>query len=638
MLLNKVSNINENLQLENEKISKQIIQLVQLLQTKDKHIASINKDSQKDYKLIFKKEYEEKLMSSLLKLLVKRKLNLVVNKKERSFFIWRFKSNLFSNIEKIQLFFKNELKILENNRTINNTFKSLGIENNRFSFIKNISKVFHKNVDNFDLKINKFNFNFLSTSKFLDRIIQIFTNKRKILYSNSFSQILKFSYFSVVKSKMLIFKKILINKKLKYILNQKYIRSIKKYFDHLKTEIILNNKIKETSDLNLQSQPEIINSNNKLNKILILIQSKFSNNYKIKLALERWKNFILKSKSIEHIDLINSYKNIEDEFSNKISEIEKAYESNVGDILRKNKDLDRKLREANKELEKYRMTIEVQSENIEELSEIIEKSRNEDQGLVEMKNKINILHEKYENELKSLRSENENMRENFEELSHNLKNEKIQNKELEKKLTVLNSINEKLKQEMTDLLKKHENLKILSSQTADELIKTNQEITKLRSEHKFLTEAKNNLTANLEKINNEISSRDRLIKQLKLNEDTLNHQFQMDRERIENKFLNEKNNLLEKIDLLEKEKDMTRDQIKNLNKENKNLNEKLRGLSDYSTLKKEVIHLRDKVVSFENENTSVKLQNLNLQKQIEGLIDTVATENRKYEITKLEVK
>jgi chromosome segregation ATPase len=526
--------------------------------------------------------------------------------------------------------------ILENNRTINNTFKSLGVENNRFSFIKNISKVFHKNVDNFDLKINKFNFNILSTSKFFNRINEIFTNKKKILYSNSFSQLLKFSYFSVVKSKMLIFKKILINKKLKYILNQKYIRSIKKYFDHLKIEIILT-KNKETSELNLQSQSEIINSN-QLSKILILIQSKFSNTYIIKLALERWKNFILKSKTLEHIDLINSYKNIEDEFSNKISEIEKAYESNVGDILRKNKDLDRKLREANRELEKYRMTIEVQSENIEELSEIIEKSRNEDQGLVEMKNKINILHEKYENELKSLRSENENMRENFEEMSHNLKNEKIQNKELEKKLTVLNSINEKIKQEMADLFKKHENLKILSSQSADELIKTNQEITKLRSEHKFLTEAKNNLTANLEKINNEISSRDRLLKQLKLNEDTLNHQFQMDRERIENKFMIEKNNLLEKIDLLEKEKDMTRDQIKNLNKENKNLNEKLRGLSDYSTLKKEVIHLRDKVVSFENENTSVKLQNLNLQKQIEGLIDTVATENRKYEITKLEVK
>lgn len=575
--------------------------------------------------------------------------------KWKSFFIWKLKSTLFLSLEKMQLFFKNELKVMEIENTkkiksIRNPHMSLGVETKRLSFLTNmniakeISNKSEISISISNLSIISFNFSFLKLSKFLTRISEIFTDTNKNLVSKSFYQLLKFSYFSLVKSKMLIFKQILINKKLKYIFNQKYIRSIKRYFDSLKIDIILLKfgeyyKKKLNSQIQTQNSQNLQNSKNLIFfKLCIKFLSKNCNIFKIKFSIEKWKNYVLECKSLEQINLINSYKNIEDEFSGKISEIEKAYESNVGDILRKNKDLDKKLREASKEIEKYKRTIDLQIETIEDQTDIIEKSKNEDQGLIQLKDKINILHEKYENELESLRFENERLINSSTDLSHNLKNEKIQNKELEKKIILLTAINEKLNMEMSEIIKKHENLKLLSAQSADELIKTNQETTKLRSEHKFLTEAKNNLTINLEKINLEISSKDRVIKQLKLNEDTSHHQFQMEREKIENKFMNEKNNLLDKIDLLEKDKDMTREQIKNLNKEIKNLNEKLRGLNDYGTLKKEVMHLRDKVVCFENENTSVRLQNLNLQKQVEGLIDAVATENRKYEITKLEVK
>ena len=76
----------------------------------------------------------------------------------------------------------------------------------------------------------------------------------------------------------------------------------------------------------------------------------------------------------------------------------------------------------------------------------------------------------------------------------------------------------------------------------------------------------------------------------------------------------------------------------NLSRENKNLNEKIKSINDYSSIKKEVfLYLREKVVNLENENGNVGLQNINLQKQIEKLIENLASENKKYENTKLEV-
>ena len=111
----------------------------------------------------------------------------------------------------------------------------------------------------------------------------------------------------------------------------------------------------------------------------------------------------------------------------------------------------------------------------------------------------------------------------------------------------------------------------------------------------------------------------------------------MEKERLDQRILNEKSNLNEKIELYEKEVDHYKDHIKTLSKENKNLSDKMRNYVDYNSIKNEVLHLRDKVVNYENDNDTLKLQNINLQKQIQKLVENLASESKKYETAKYEV-
>ena len=50
-----------------------------------------------------------------------------------------------------------------------------------------------------------------------------------------------------------------------------------------------------------------------------------------------------------------------------------------------------------------------------------------------------------------------------------------------------------------------------------------------------------------------------------------------------------------------------------------------------------MLHLRDKVVNYENEHDTLRLHNINLQKQIEMGLENFALENKKYQNAKLEV-
>jgi len=146
------------------------------------------------------------------------------------------------------------------------------------------------------------------------------------------------------------------------------------------------------------------------------------------------------------------------------------------------------------------------------------------------------------------------------------------------------------------------------------------------------------LSESIEKVTVELETKERNIRQLKLNEDTLNHQFKNELERLDLKHKNESQIRINETEKLEKELESTKEKVKNLSNENKNLNEKTKLLSDYNSLKKEVLYLRDKIVNLENENSNFGLLNINLQKQIEKLIENLANESRKYETTKLEVK
>ena len=70
---------------------------------------------------------------------------------------------------------------------------------------------------------------------------------------------------------------------------------------------------------------------------------------------------------------------------------------------------------------------------------------------------------RYENELENLKSENESLKEKFQTSTEK-------------------------KNELSDLTRKYEKLKQMSSQTTDELLKSNKEITKIKTENKNLNE------------------------------------------------------------------------------------------------------------------------------------------------------
>lgn len=73
-------------------------------------------------------------------------------------------------------------------------------------------------------------------------------------------------------------------------------------------------------------------------------------------------------------------------------------------------------------------------------------------------------------------------------------------------------------------------------------------------------------------------------------------------------------------------------------KSNKNLTDKIRSLSDYSTIRNDNDLLKDKLASMEGDNASLRIHNVNLQKNNEKIVDKLNEEIRRNEDLKLEVK
>lgn len=209
--------------------------------------------------------------------------------------------------------------------------------------------------------------------------------------------------------------------------------------------------------------------------------------------------------------------------------------------------------------------------------------------------------------------------------------------ELEEKSQKLNIELENLRILYSEKNAKFENMKSISNESTQELIKTNNELMKLKSENKTLSDKLENISEYIEKLTNDISLKDKAIKQLRLNEEGLNQQINSEKEKIQNKFLYEKTSLLDKIDYLEKEANTNIEQIRSLTKENKMLTDKLRFCSDYGVIKNDYLVLKEKFMKYEEENIYLKNQNTNLQKQTENLIQNLALETKKGDQARIEV-
>ena len=137
---------------------------------------------------------------------------------------------------------------------------------------------------------------------------------------------------------------------------------------------------------------------------------------------------------------------------------------------------------------------------------------------------------------------------------------------------------------------------------------------------------------------NESQNKERTIKQLRLLEETLTHQFQIEKEKIDKKNLNNEKNLNERIDTLEQEKLILNDKYKSVEREYNMLKDKIKNYSDYYDVKRQYDNLNEKLIEYQTENKNLKLQIANMQKQAEKLIETIASETKKYDSTKLELE
>lgn len=92
------------------------------------------------------------------------------------------------------------------------------------------------------------------------------------------------------------------------------------------------------------------------------------------------------------------------------------------------------------------------------------------------------------------------------------------------------------------------------------------------------------------------------------------------------------------ISFLENEKAILNDQFKNIFNDNKSAHEKLRNMNDYSQVKSDGKALREKLSQLETENLNLKIQNQNLENNVERLRDSLVETNRKNDRLKQEVK
>jgi hypothetical protein len=637
----KLSNSNENFQEENAKMTKQISRLIELLKSKDICLKIYQENEN------FIKKFDPEKKRKFQKIF----FNLILLKKKRLriyFRIW-----VLANIKKINVKTMNNSLIFrqfsfyikakpENSIYIICDLSSFSLSSLNRGFSRDKLKL--NNCEN--IIFPNSNSSKSQAISFIDTIIRIhkYLKKEHMIYF--YMQLMKKYFFCLIKHKMITFKNILTKLKLKNTINKQSNYSQKilyknflKFKFNTPCRLINHSKFSQLSIDSKTNHLEHIYKKNKSNRFSILLLKSliwdFMSHLSKRKYLYRWLMNNQADKLIQKNKSIEFYIKKETDFTSKLGLIEETYEKSFESILTEKKKLEINLHHCQEQLDEYKKRF---AKSIEEQNIVSLTKKKEEVSLVEMKNKFLLLSEKYESEMIGLKNENLELKENFSNLESNYKEMKNEKVSLEKKLLNVITTNETLKQELEDFICKYEKLKNLSAESTKELVKISNEIAKIKSENKAFYEENQSLIESNEKLNNEINSKERNIRLLKSNEDNLIHQSQLDKEKLESKFWNDKNILNQKIENVEKEKDSLQEEVKKLNREIKNQNEKLKSYTDYISLKKEVLHLRSKICDIENENTNTKLININQQKRIENLVESYNTEKNKYEVTKTEVR
>jgi hypothetical protein len=170
----------------------------------------------------------------------------------------------------------------------------------------------------------------------------------------------------------------------------------------------------------------------------------------------------------------------------------------------------------------------------------------------------------------------------------------------------------------------------LSTQTAEELIKSNNELIRLRTENKEANEKLSLLNESTNKLVEQVLIKDKLIEQMSLKEEATDNQAEKRVETIRLEYENEMKDLTHKLRDLER-------QIQSLVIENKNLKETVKSQEEWDDIKQELANVKDKLVTVEAENTSIKQVNTDLKEQNIKLLASVANEKKQYEGLKAEV-
>jgi hypothetical protein len=162
-------------------------------------------------------------------------------------------------------------------------------------------------------------------------------------------------------------------------------------------------------------------------------------------------------------------------------------------------------------------------------------------------------------------------------------------------------------------------------------------LVKLRSENKEANEKLSFLGESTNKLIEQVTTKDKLIKQMSLNEEATEHQADKRVETIRLEYDKEVETLTKQNEQLAHILQNLEIQIKRLGKENKALEEKVKEQEKCDVLEQELLKAKDKLVKSEADNTSIRGINTDLRKQNEKLLESIAFEKQQHEKVKAEV-
>lgn len=303
-------------------MTKQIINLVNLLQIKDSKLNFYLKNDK--FMSFLNKCNINKFLNNKLKLILSRKVHLLENNRynllTHFFFLWR-------------------LNIKSKNKAI----VPLLIDKNKTS----ISLMHKKKQKSLYFMYDDFSFSIRSNSNlkyqcFALEITKTLHNCLTKFISKSFHQVLKFSHFNQLKSKMILFKDILLNKKLKFLIKMKIEKELRFYLSRYKA--ISRNISQSEIDSNLnkniiEENSQMVQKNSYIYRLVLKSINKSLSNAGIRNVFNKWQIIYLGQESKDKGELLKGYKSIEEDFKNKLVEIEESYTINIEKIVQKNKEL-----------------------------------------------------------------------------------------------------------------------------------------------------------------------------------------------------------------------------------------------------------------------------------------------------------